>query len=176
MRALGHERGFTLIELLIAALVVAVGVLSLIATFDSSRQMVSLAERKEVAAHQGQRELERVLAMEYDEVALIAHPGTSTNPSDPRSFVNGNSYRWDQGPTGPRTAPLVIDSVGGRLTPSSGWTDGQSRLSGRVYRFVTRAPTVGPDVRRITIAVTVDGEGGPDKPVLTSSMVWDETP
>jgi prepilin-type N-terminal cleavage/methylation domain-containing protein len=57
MRRLANEDGFTLFELLIAMAVTAVGLMALVSSFDHSRELVSVAEKTEVASHQAERAL-----------------------------------------------------------------------------------------------------------------------
>jgi prepilin-type N-terminal cleavage/methylation domain-containing protein len=174
---LARERGFTLIELLVAMTLVAVGAMALITTFDSSRSIVTTAERNEAAAHRAEQEMERILSLDYAAIALTSAPPSSGDPASPNYYVQpGNRYQWDQGATGPKTDDLVI-SVGGSLGGPTTWTDGQSRLSGSIHRFVTWVddPCCAgtQDAKRVTVAVTVNGPGGPAKPVLISSLVTD---
>ena len=60
MRRLANEDGFTLFELLIAMAITAVGLMALVSSFDHSRELVSVAEKTEVASHQAERAMERV--------------------------------------------------------------------------------------------------------------------
>src|SRR5918998_4834947 len=106
-RCLAAEDGFTLFELLVAITLLAVGLIALVGTFDGSRDLVSVAEKTEVASHRAERELERILSMSY---ASVAHPSTplaSTDSADPASYVNGGNYQYDQGPTGPQSETLA---------------------------------------------------------------------
>lgn len=179
-RLRSDQRGFTLIELLVAATLAAVGIISLVTVFDTSRNLVTTAEREEAAAHQAQREIEKILALDYNQVALKTPPTPSTDPKDPNYYVGTGSpalYQWDQGPTGPKSEPLHVDALNGQLDPPTGYNDGQARISGQVHRFVTWVddPCCAgtQNHKRVTVAVTVDGSGGPKKPVLISSIVID---
>src|SRR5918992_328989 len=98
MRRLANEDGFTLFELLIAMAVTAVGLIALVSSFDHSRDLVSVAEKTEVASHQAQRAMERVLAMPYASVAHSVAPTHNPDTKHPANFVavTGGSYRWDQ--------------------------------------------------------------------------------
>ena len=173
------ERGFTLIELLIAATIAAIGVMAMMATLDSSRRMVTSAERNEAATHEAEQEMERLMSLPYAEVGTTTAPATSTDEEDPRFWVQaGNTYRWNHSST-TQDENLVI---GGTSTVPlmSTWTDGESRLSGEVWRFVTQVydpdlvqtPDV-PDAKRVTVAVTVDGDLPPTEPVLLTTIVFD---
>jgi prepilin-type N-terminal cleavage/methylation domain-containing protein len=163
------ERGFTLIEVLVAASLLAVALVTMISTFDYSRRVVSTSEAVEVASHRGEAEIERLRALPYLGLALPATPSQSSDPSNPDYYVTGSSYQWDQGSTGPRSEPLVVDAANSRLTHSSTWTDVQSRLSGSVYRYVTAVGGSNGKARRLTVVVTVNNSDL-KKPVLISSI------
>jgi prepilin-type N-terminal cleavage/methylation domain-containing protein len=187
VKQLASESGFTLVELLMAIVVAAIGLSALVTTLAGSRDLVTVAEKKETMIHQAERELERILALPYPAVALNSAPGASSgDPDDPRRFVTEGtppSYRWDQDAT-PQTHPLVIDTTAGTLAPLTPWTDGQSRLSGDIHCFVTttddqcESPSC-PGVqaaRRVTVVVTVDAPGGgPERSVLIDSIKIDPT-
>jgi prepilin-type N-terminal cleavage/methylation domain-containing protein len=179
-RRLANEDGFTLFELLIAMAVTAVGLMALVSSFDHSRDLVSVAEKTEVASHQAQRAIERVLAMPY---AQVAHSVAPTNPNDPTStanYVTGSTYQWDQGATGPRSDNLEVDATNGQIVNVTDWQDSASRLTGKAYTFVTRTgdlcsaascPAGDQRGKRVTVAVTVNGPRPLKKPVLISSVM-----
>src|SRR2546429_6442419 len=91
------EDGMTLIELLVAAVLIAVGVLALFTVFDSSRHLVTTSEKNDVAAHQGEAEIERILALDYSTIALTATQTHSATSTDPDFYVQASgNYQWDQ--------------------------------------------------------------------------------
>jgi prepilin-type N-terminal cleavage/methylation domain-containing protein len=177
---LSREDGFTMFELLIAMAVTAVGLMALVSTFDHSRDLVSRAEKVEVATHQAERQMERVLALNYAQIAHPALPTSSTDPSNPAFYVSGSTYRWDQGATGPQTGTLVVDAANGSTELNvRDWVDSESRLQGEVHTYVTETgdlctvsvcPAGTQTGRRVTVAVTVEGPKPLRKPVLISSM------
>ena len=162
------ESGFTLIEVMAAALILAVGIMALTTILVSSRQLVNDSERRAAASHIAEDEIEDVLSMSYDDVALGSLPASASDPYDPDFYVNGAAYRPDQSDGGSAAYEDLVD--GGALEPSTEWTDG--RLSGEVHRYVTEA-NVGPDdpVKRVTIAVTVEGGERRIRPVTISAVV-----
>lgn len=187
------ETGFTMVELMIAVFITVGGLMALIGTFDVSRQLNNLSERKEAATHVAEQAMEDVLAKSYPDIGLTSAPLHQSVPSDPRFYVtdgsgaNPSTYKWSQGPNAlaPTTDPLVVDS-GAAVDPNpTNWTDPKSGVSGKVYRFVTWVDDdkCGPDpitlcpgsqdYKRVTIAVTVDGHGAPKKPILISSIASD---
>jgi prepilin-type N-terminal cleavage/methylation domain-containing protein len=182
-RRLAAEDGFTLFELLIAMAVTAVGLMALVSSFDHSRELVGTAEKIEVATHQAERQMERILSLPYAQIAHQTLPTSSTDPSNPAFYVSGSSYRWDQGSTGPQTATLVVDAANGSTEIAvRDWVDSESRLEGEVHTYVTETgdlcsgtgcPSGTQAGRRVTVAVTVEGPDALSKPILTSSIKID---
>jgi type II secretory pathway pseudopilin PulG len=175
-----REDGMTVIELLVAASLMSVAVIAVITTFDSSRNLVSTSEKSGVAAHQGEREIERTLALTYANIALTATPAHSASTSSPDYFANSDgTYQWDQSASPKPADAMVADPSLGQLTHVSTWSDGNSRLSGSIYRYVTWVddPNVAgnQNAKRVTIAVTITNTGpnGPRKPVLVSTIAID---
>lgn len=177
-RCLAAEDGFTLFELLAAITLLAVGLIALVGTFDGSRDLVSVAEKTEVASHRAERELERILALPYASVAHPSTPVSSPDQTSPASFVSGTSYQYDQGTTGPRSETLAAPVPGGTVgtTPET-WVDSETRLRGRIQSFVTWTgdyctPTNRAlCAKRVTVAVTVDGNRPLRRPVLISTIL-----
>jgi prepilin-type N-terminal cleavage/methylation domain-containing protein len=177
------ESGMTLIELLVAAVLIAVGIVALFTVFDSSRGLITTSEKNDVAAHQGETEMERILGLDYRNVALTAAPAHSTVTTNPDWYVQpSGDYQWDQGSSPKPADPMAVDPTLGAVTHVSTWSDGQSRLSGSVYRYVTWVddPNIPgtQDAKRITLAITVNNNGpgasgALKKPVIVSSMVVD---
>jgi prepilin-type N-terminal cleavage/methylation domain-containing protein len=178
-RRLGQEEGFTLFELLIAMAVTAIGLMALVSSFDHSRDLVSNAEKTEVASHQAERQMELVLSLPYSEVAHRTAPTHSTDTSNPRFYVasGGGTYQWDQGSTGPQSGTLVTDATNGStMIDARDWVDSESRLEGEVHTFVTwrdAACQAAGCPKRVTVAVTVEGPRPLRAPVLISTIKID---
>jgi prepilin-type N-terminal cleavage/methylation domain-containing protein len=175
--ALDAEDGFSMFELLMAITVLAVGLVALVSSFDHSRNLVSVAEKTEVASHRAERELERILATSYASVAHPSTPASAPDQTSPAFYVSSGNYQYDQGSTGPQSETLAVDASGTISASPSTWTDSESRLTGQVQSFVTWTgdyctPTDRAlCAKRVTVAVTV---GGPDplrRPVLISSIM-----
>jgi prepilin-type N-terminal cleavage/methylation domain-containing protein len=179
---MADERGMTIIEVTVALALMAVGVLALMTTFNGSRDLVSSGERSGIAAHQGELEIEKALSLDYAKIALPTIPSHSASSTSPDFYVNGGgTYQWDQSASPQPADPLVADAANGSLVHVSAWSDGQSRLNGSVYRYVTWIddPQIAGthDAKRITIAVTVNtgGANGLKNPVLVSTIAIDPT-
>lgn len=176
-RAPAGEGGFTMIEVVVAAALAAVALVAVFGSFDGSRRLIVKAERVETATHVGEQELERVITRTYATVATSSPlPTHSTDPLNPRYHVNvaGTGYSWDQSGANPAS---TFVPASGTLAPCSSWNDSVSRLTGQVCRFVTwyDDPSIPgtTDAKRVTVAVSVNG--GRDKPVTFTSIVWDRT-
>jgi Flp pilus assembly pilin Flp len=179
-RLLRDERGITVVEVMVAAVLMVVGIIAMLTTFDGSRELVSTSEKNGIAAHRGQLEVEKALSLDYANIALTSTPAHSGSTSSPDYYANSDgTYQWDQGSSPKPADPMVVDATDGALVHVSTWNDGQSRLSGSVYRYVTWIddPHVpgAQNAKRITVAVTVDNPGatGPKKPVIVSSIAFD---
>lgn len=176
MRArLATEHGFSLIEMVVAVALAGVALTAIVGSFDSSRDLIGRAERIETATHIGEQELERLMGQDFATVATSSLPVYDSSQYDPRYFVkaDGSGYQWDHSEA-TRVEPFVAAS--GTLAPSSAWTDGSTRLSGNVWRFVTWVDdpniTGTENAKRITVAVTVSGKT-PTKPITFTSILWD---
>ena len=173
-KRLASERGFTIIETLMAAVVTAIGVMAMMATLDGSRRIVDSAERNETATHEAQQELERIQSMPFDEVGTTSAPGTSSDEEDPRFWVRaGGTYRWKHDSSS--QDEQLVTGGGSTLPLTSDWSDGENRLSGEIWRFVTQVPGE-PKLKRVTVAATLDGDDAPTEPILLSTIVADLEP
>lgn len=201
---LENEDGFTLIEVLVAAILLVVGLFSLLATLDQSRKLGDVSQHQSAASHFAEQELENWLARPYNEVALTGDPNaapanpkagtwtsiaSSTLPTSPNNETNiANEVICPTGQPATATCPL-----GGTVDPISTWNDDTGLLRGYVYRFVTWvddaycSPANCPgttDYKRITIAVaistrtgaipSVNGQG-PKVPIVVSAVKADPT-
>jgi Tfp pilus assembly protein PilV len=177
------EAGFSLAELLVAVLVLSLAVTGLLALVQGSRNSATRSEHREVAAELGEREVERLQALDYGAVALKSAPAAATDPADPNYYLSacGSStcYRWDQSGSSP-LEPLVIDAANGdsSANPQSHSVtapSGGERISAQIYRYVTWADDPSctaercegsTDYKRITVVVKVNG--GPSKTIVSS--------
>jgi prepilin-type N-terminal cleavage/methylation domain-containing protein len=169
------ESGFTLIELLVAAALCSVGLMAVISTFDGSRELVSEAERNEVASHRAQRALEETIARPYSTLALqgTTVPPRSTDPNHPSNRVTTSGrYEYRRSPS--QTAAFVM---AGAVPHTSPWSDPQTRLSGTIYRYVTEYRDTALDAtgntvhgKRVTVAVSVADRR---RPVTLTTIVRD---
>src|SRR5215208_853521 len=118
------ESGFTTVELLIAVMIGAIGLISLVGTFDISRRLTGYSEMKEAAAHIAEQKMEELRAYDYGELALNGNPNpaTSSDSNNPAFYLGtdgsgAKTYRWNQTASAPagHTEPLVIDATAGTV-------------------------------------------------------------
>jgi type II secretory pathway pseudopilin PulG len=164
-RRLSGEEGLGLIELMVAMVLMVIGVLAAFLSFETSQRADGRAERTAAVSHHAQSEIEKISAMNYTEVGMETIPTNSGsgNAQDPLNYVvnspAGYKYDWSQ----PATSEPFVN--GGKLLPSSNWTDGNR--SGKIYRFVTWVSDACPscaksqDYKRVTIVLTTPGSAAP---------------
>lgn len=170
IRRLRDERGMTMIELMVAATICAVGTIATIGVIDHSRSVAIKSEKRAAMAHQGEREMEKLMELPWDNLAHSANPQPSAVEGNPASYVNGSNYAYDRSNPA-ATEPLVVSLQNGQVPAGSDeWSDEQTRISGRVYRFITRVDSdgLGTNTRRITVVVTADGLERPAHVLLSS--------
>lgn len=171
-RALRAEDGMTLIEVMVAASILVGGLVATFMVLDGSRELATVSERKEVMVHRAEDELERIRAIPYAALELTALPGAATAGDlyDPRAGVSGSTYDWDQSSATNPAEPLVVKDPAATnpdaVTPRTSWTDG--RYGGTLDVFVTNA---GTDLKRVTVAVRLNGSEEPRRPILLSTFV-----
>lgn len=176
-----------IVEVLVATLVLAVGVIATVATFDATRHEENGSAALQAASHAGSQAIEQVLADGYLGMGLISAPAPSSDPVNPDYYVTVGSpgtYQWDQrsGASGAAaTEPLVIDPGAGVDPGPTAW--GDAHYGGSIYRYVTwtcDAAVAGAsgcpghhDFKRITVAVTITTPKPLQHPLLFQTLVAD---
>jgi prepilin-type N-terminal cleavage/methylation domain-containing protein len=176
------ERGFTLMEVVTAMLLLTVGLLGVLGVYDGSRGLTAASERTTVMAHRAEAEIERIRGLGWAGIALDAVPTRSADPANPASWLTTDApprLRPDRR-SAATVEDLVVDPGLGRVPATARtWDDG--RLSGRLYAWVSRTPDAhcgagcpdGGEARRITVAVTIEGDGPERRPLVVSVLVTD---
>lgn len=188
-----------LLEALMAVLVLTIGVVALVSSYDSSRHLVTSAERHDVAATRGEEEINRITSLAWASIALKTEPtvesgATTLNPSyyiSKEGPCVGNGpvskpcYQWNW-TSSSSSEPLDVNAATTDATANPlAWetnvstSGGVTRLTGKTYRYVTWANDTNctqalckgtTDYKRITVAVTVSGMKAP---VELSTFVTD---
>jgi hypothetical protein len=173
LRRLAAEDGMSLIEAMVAAALLLTGIVGTFTLLDGSRKLVSTSERTEAAIHRGQQQLERARAIPFASLELSTAPAASTGPDDPRAAVVAGTpprYDWDATSATNATEPLDVKAAAATnpdaIAPRQTFDDG--RISGSVDTFVTDVST---DLKRVTVAVWLNDNRPPRKPVVVSSLM-----
>jgi prepilin-type N-terminal cleavage/methylation domain-containing protein len=131
-RSLSGDGGFTLVEVLIAAVVLAIGVLGLVGTFDSARKLTLLSERRTAMAHRAELEMERLQTYPYSELAMASAPAHSSEKTNPDYYVYASGpascsqsagdgcYAWNGENTGEEESLVPATSGECTSTPAAG--------------------------------------------------------
>lgn len=83
-----EEDGLTLIEVMIALVVLTVGLLATLSVLTSANKLTLVSEQRQTMAHLAQRELERLQAIPYNELALASAPAHSAQAESPDHYVD----------------------------------------------------------------------------------------
>lgn len=201
-RALHDQRGASLVELMVVVVVVTVGLIAIVGVLDQATKTAVAAQRHQTAIQIGQREIERLKDIDYEDLGHAVLPTGATSgvalgnpsPKNPNYYVSGarflvkTNYRNlnSTPPPGVSTTgeELVGPASGG---PASGGLVAQpesftvGKVSGVVWRFVTWraencANCTGRDSKRLTVAVklnTTSGTPVPNKPIWVTSVYAD---
>ena len=165
------EDGMSMVEAMVAIAVLIVGLLATFVVLDGSRELTTVSERKQVAVHRAEDQLERLKTISFARLELVSAPvcPAPCSADDPRAQVTGTNYDWDASSATNAVEPLVV--VGATpnpdaITSHTTWSDG--RFAGTLDVFVT---TAGTDLKRVTVAVKLDGASEPRRPILLSTLV-----
>lgn len=176
---LRDEQGIGMIEVLMAALVLVIGVLGTFSTFDGVQKLGTLGEKKQSAARFAQSEIEHLRSLGWSALQLSAAPSAV---SDTRGTISGTNYTPPRGGAAQSlvvasSCPTASSCVS--VTPTA-WTHGNA--SGMVHRYITSSqdtlcgsacPAGG--MKRVTVAVTVNGPNAPKAAIVVSTIVIDPT-
>jgi prepilin-type N-terminal cleavage/methylation domain-containing protein len=194
------QQGFTLIEMLVAMFVLLAGIVAALGVFAVSKDTSLVSLRHEVAVNQAQREMERLRAYSYDELALSSSPIHSNDVSSPDNRVLSGTTMFHVKSTGcggsgqpPCDEQLVVDTSGTSNPPpvvDPGpipfvVNERGATVRGNVYRYITWRNEDCPtglcdgthDTKRIIVAISIDPTRnlGPRNPIWLSSIAVDPT-
>ena len=146
MKRLRSEEGFGLLELMISITILNVGILALIAAFNSGALAMQRASQVSTAATVGERQMELYRGLKYSSITLdtaskAAASGNTLYNSDP-------AYNATQVTTACTGNPIA-DSCNAMRT-----TTGPDGVSYRVDTYiVTETPPNGRALKRVTVVV-----------------------
>jgi Tfp pilus assembly protein PilV len=162
MRArLSQEEGFGLVEVMVSALILAVGLLGLLASFNASAHLTTTVQREQVATAQAEQAMEQLQGLSYTSQWLSSTPTSTTdgnatgdasgNPTKPTFWVGSGTnagklrivQNWSKessanldGVSSGYEAFVTSGTTGSGVSPGpTTFTTGQT--SGSIYRFIT---------------------------------------
>jgi Tfp pilus assembly protein PilV len=143
-KRLRADQGFGLIELLIAMIILNVGILAIVASFNAGIITLNRASRITTAAVLGDQQMELYRAIKYDSIRL----SSSTIPAVP-PYTTDAAYSASQITTPTCTGSPVPDECNASRTATG--------ADGKPYRvdtyIVETTPTGGRTVKLVTIVV-----------------------
>lgn len=148
-KRLRADQGFGLIELLIAMIILNVGILAIVASFNAGIVTLNRASRVTTAAVMADQHMELYRAITYDSIRLASAtiPGTAPYTTDPAYTCSGCSTQ------------IVSPSCGGgpsyadECNASRQMTGADNKLYRMNTYIVQDLPTGGRPVKRVTIVV-----------------------
>jgi Tfp pilus assembly protein PilV len=148
-RLRADQDGFGLIELLMAMVILNIGILAIVASFNAGIITLNRASRVTTAAVLADQQMELYRAIEYDSIRLepTTIPGTAPYTSDP-------AYSATQ---------ITTPSCGSAPYPNECNASRQATgADGKLYRvntyIVQTTPTGGRSVKQVTIVVRDDAD------------------
>src|SRR3954471_21787016 len=88
------ERGMTMVELMVAAAICSVGIAATIGMMDNSRQASVRSEKRDVMAHQAQRELEKIMELPWANFAHVTGGAPTSSPY--AGTPSGTAFAYDR--------------------------------------------------------------------------------
>jgi pilin/secretion family protein with methylation motif len=176
LQRLRGERGFSIAEAMIAMLILAIGALAVLNLITAAAHNSFRGEQSQVVNDRLQQEMEKIVQLPYDQIALTGVPADSSDTTSPAWRVQGNSYSITQNGTQPQ--PLVYNGstlyTGGSICDSTHpcgavdpapthFTSGD--VGGTIYRYVVwrndpSCPDVtcpgSQDLKRVIVAIKLD--------------------
>jgi Tfp pilus assembly protein PilV len=143
-KRLRADQGFGLIELLIAMVILNIGILAIVASFNAGIITLNRASRVTTAAVLGDQQMELYRAITYDSIRLASATIPSTAP-----YTTDSGYNASQIVTPACAGPSYPDECNASRTATG--------ADGKPYRVdtyvVETTPTGGRPVKLVTIVV-----------------------
>jgi Tfp pilus assembly protein PilV len=141
-----QEEGFGLIELLMAMTMLNIGVLALVAAFQSGAISLQRASRLSTAAAIADIQMERYRALKYESIALDATAFTTAQGN--ATYTGDTAYATGQVTTTCTGSPLPIE-----CEPMRSLTGPDSKLYRIDTYIVFHTPAAARVVKRVTLVV-----------------------
>jgi Tfp pilus assembly protein PilV len=146
VKRLRSEEGFGLLELIIAMTMLNVGILALVAAFNSGALAIQRASQVSTASTVAERQMELYRGLRYSSIALDA--GSKSTASANSVYAGDSAYNANQVTTTCSGSPIP-DSCNAMRTVT-----GPDDVSYRVDTYiVSETPPNGRPLKRVTVVV-----------------------
>jgi Tfp pilus assembly protein PilV len=156
VKSLRSEEGFGLIELLISMMMLNVGILAIVAAFNSGAIALRSAAEVSTASVLGDKQMELYRAIKYPEIALDT-TAVGTANSDAYYQCDVANKVNPAGSCGGANQQTQLQKTCGTLTPQCSPRQTVTGPDGRAYRVdtyvVSQTPPTGRTVKLVTIVV-----------------------
>ena len=141
------EKGFGLLELLMAMTMLSIGILALVAAFNSGQIALSRASKISTASALADAQMERYRALTYGAIELDANAVTASDSTYRNDAVLGGNIANDV------TTPAACTSLPPECVPTRSVT-GADRHNYRVDSYITlTTPPTGRQLKLVTVVV-----------------------
>jgi type II secretory pathway pseudopilin PulG len=166
------DDGMTIVEVMVAALILVTGALAVLGMVGTAARGSYRDEQSQVVSNRLQSEMEQILQLPYDRIALTGIPADSNDTNNPAWRIQGTSYAITQDGTNPRALVYNGSSLASGGTVSGGsvsatpTTFASGDVHGTIYRYVVwendpSCPEVtcpgSQDLKRVIVAIRLDG-------------------
>jgi type II secretory pathway pseudopilin PulG len=169
---LRSEQGFGLIELLIAMVMLNIGILAIVASFNSGIFALNRASRATTASALADQQLELYRALTYPAIALDSNTLASAD----------NTYKCDSalGSSCPNsTSGEITTTCSGSPLPNeclpSRSVVGADRKNYRVDTYITSSTPTGGRALKVVTVVVRDGSKLSARPLYRSASTFDQS-
>lgn len=172
-----HQRGFTILEVLIAAVIITVGMVSLLGLFATAISSMQLSQEELIAKQKSKEMLEAIYAARNSQQITF---DMIQNTGDGGIFLAGPQQLKDSGPDGiPDTADdgqieeIVLPGLDGVLGTAD---DEHRQLSGFTREVIFRPlmrpdGSFNPDLRQVDIKISYFTAGGKQRSYSLSGYI-----
>ncbi len=134
------EDGFTIIEVLVAAFILVLGALAVFMAFAAGVHNIQRSRETQIGISVAQREVEKINALDYAQIAMTAAPSYSPNANLPGHRLlpqagSATSFDVEKG-TATRSLPLVLTGTERRVEPGPTRTTAPDGTKVDVWRTV----------------------------------------